>query len=462
MALGGNIMEPDQQVGLPNVGHIAHMGVITAKPQTTIESAIKLMLKHGSRNIIFEKKTIHYIFTTDDLFNHVEKSDDFSTALDTLPLQELRKINESENVIDVLMFFDNDYNRYIGVYNQQNDLIGILSYSDVLSAVDPGTFIAKKTGGSLLCSQHCLSVTADRSTKDILYYLRDVENAVIVVEDSKPIGILTAEDMLRIFRNKWDINQAVEQYMHSPVDTLNQSKSICDILTYLQETNYKRAVIVDDANRLLGTLTQSDLAGFAFSHWSEAVRTHTQELSDEVSVFKNRTKALERDAYIDPLTLIGNRRSFNQQSERELQRVLRYNAKAFSLMIIDIDFFKKVNDTYGHLKGDDVLKSLVVMIKKLIRTTDVFCRWGGEEFILLLPETSLASAQILAERIRQCIAQDFTHGFSFTVSAGVGQYQQGESMEALIRRVDAALYCAKGSGRNRVELSQMDTQVVCN
>ena len=128
-----------------------------------------------------------------------------------------------------------------------------------------------------------------------------------------------------------------------------------------------------------------------------------------------------------------------------------------SIIIIDIDFFKKVNDTYGHSVGDDVLVKLSVKLRELSRKNDVICRYGGEEFIILLPKTDLEGAVSFAEKIREqtsliAISTDKDEHFTITLSLGVSQvdYEKDESIKVAIDKADKALYRAKNSGKNRV------------
>jgi diguanylate cyclase (GGDEF)-like protein len=114
---------------------------------------------------------------------------------------------------------------------------------------------------------------------------------------------------------------------------------------------------------------------------------------------------MKYDAYTDTLTNIGNRRKFNDAFNIELLRVKRNLISSFSLILIDIDHFKVINDHYGHGQGDEVLKVLAQLIQVLLRATDTVCRWGGEEFAVLLPGTPVEGAQLLAERIRARVSE---------------------------------------------------------
>ena len=161
---------------------------------------------------------------------------------------------------------------------------------------------------------------------------------------------------------------------------------------------------------------------------------------------------LERLRATDPLTGAWNRGQFDRAVALELDRSVRYK-QPLSLLLIDIDHFKKVNDTLGHKAGDVVLKELASIITAGIRIIDGLYRWGGEEFAVLVSSTSYHKAGILAEKLRKRIAQtDFTGAGPVTVSIGVAEHRCAESASEWFERVDAALYRAKLEGRNRVQV----------
>lgn len=160
---------------------------------------------------------------------------------------------------------------------------------------------------------------------------------------------------------------------------------------------------------------------------------------------------LEKMARTDSLTGLYNRYSFEELYEKEIERAKRY-LNALSVIMLDIDHFKRINDTYGHAVGDKVLKQLATTVQLVIRKSDIFARVGGEEFVILCPETDTEQAKLLANKIRQEIeAARFEEAGKLTSSFGVAQYVIGEDKENLLKRADDALYCAKKHGRNRVE-----------
>ncbi len=157
---------------------------------------------------------------------------------------------------------------------------------------------------------------------------------------------------------------------------------------------------------------------------------------------------------VDGLTQVHNRRYFDEAIERELSRCRRYG-RALSLLLIDVDHFKRINDTFGHLAGDAVLKEVASAIQKRIRKEDLLSRYGGEEFAVLTPEIDHKGAQAMGEKVRKVIEK---HEFSFdgevipvTISCGVATLgKKGDEAQALVQRADEKLYEAKESGRNKV------------
>ncbi len=164
-------------------------------------------------------------------------------------------------------------------------------------------------------------------------------------------------------------------------------------------------------------------------------------------------KNLEISSRTDPLTNLLNRRGMEIELASEQNRSER-NKKLFSLILCDIDFFKKINDNYGHDAGDFILTQVSRNIEKHSRKQDIICRWGGEEFLLMLPETELSGAAELAEKLRTVIKEDVqvfkSQKIYITLSFGVAQMHKGRDINDCIKSADIRLYAAKGGGRNRV------------
>lgn len=223
--------------------------------------------------------------------------------------------------------------------------------------------------------------------------------------------------------------------------------SIVSLLTFITGYLIHPYFFVTDRIPLFALIQTTSAYVFvsALAYFYELVR-HRQEIH------------LKTQANFDYLTNIYNRRGLSQQLDLELNKAERYDAR-LSFILIDIDNFKQVNDTYGHKAGDTLLQEMSHLTQDSIRKSDVVARWGGEEFAILLPEADITQAQHLAEKIRTIVS---THNFetvgSLTISIGVAQYTRNEDLDNLLHRADTALYRAKEKGKNRVELEHYNVQ----
>lgn len=181
-----------------------------------------------------------------------------------------------------------------------------------------------------------------------------------------------------------------------------------------------------------------------------------RKINERTEKIEHSKQLLQSVAYQDNLTGIFNRHYLYDKSKLLFNESEVLN-QPLSMLLIDIDHFKRVNDLHGHIVGDNILKHFVGNIQKALRANDLFARYGGEEFILLLPQTSFEQSLIVAEKLRACIEQDdyLLHDdiapINITISIGVSQYKTGDSLEKLIDKADTALYSAKKQGRNQIQ-----------
>lgn len=232
------------------------------------------------------------------------------------------------------------------------------------------------------------------------------------------------------------------------------------IATFLLYILYKRIVIRGFGDRLtLISRAMTDMTGKENEKIVLPTKGHDEiaDMARTVEVLLNKAAKLKNLATIDELTQINNRRSFFEMATRERDRAVR--KKIFSsIMMMDLDHFKSINDRFGHSFGDKVLHKFAQTCKKLIRVNDIFARYGGEEFVLLMPETSLKESLIVAERIRKAIEEsrlitDDNRVVQLSVSLGLTEADLSSvTLEQAINRADDALYKAKEQGRNRVTI----------
>ena len=186
--------------------------------------------------------------------------------------------------------------------------------------------------------------------------------------------------------------------------------------------------------------------------WNVGEKTFYSGIVRDITKRKRLESELQTRADTDTLTQVFNRIKYDEIVKREIERARRYN-HPLSLIMFDIDHFKIVNDTYGHAVGDYVLQALTQIVKLNLRETDYLVRWGGEEFVIIAPDTDIERAEILAERVRKSAEEyKFERAGTVTVSFGVTQFTKNDTEDTLIRRTDDALYSAKRMGRNRVEV----------
>lgn len=194
-----------------------------------------------------------------------------------------------------------------------------------------------------------------------------------------------------------------------------------------------------------------------FNDMVARLRQGREELASINETLREKNVELHEISITDSLTGLYNRKHLMETLDKEVSRSQRHS-RSFSLLVIDIDHFKKYNDTYGHLAGDEVLSKLASVFKESIRSSDYAARYGGEEFIIMLPEIGPGQGVEAAERIRHKVAEEIFSGdgesIKVTISVGVACYpKNGEDAESVIRNADAALYEAKELGRNRVILA---------
>ncbi len=185
----------------------------------------------------------------------------------------------------------------------------------------------------------------------------------------------------------------------------------------------------------------------ALSRFNDSLQSQIEAATRQLSEDK---RELEDLTVTDTLTGIGNRRAFENSLIKFVARAERYD-EFFSMLIFDIDDFKRVNDVYGHDVGDDVLHEVANRVERTIRASDLLCRWGGEEFTILMPKTAEQGALDIAERCRLAIMEaPFGEAGQVTISVGLTSYEAGDNERNLFKRADDALYQAKSQGKNRV------------
>ena len=306
-----------------------------------------------------------------------------------------------------------------------------------------------KAKQSLLKILVCDDDPADR--KLVRAYLRQItDREIVVLEAEQRREIQDALDKGRVSLVLMDIQMPEKSGMEWLAEIVEKQTAPVVMLTGAGGEEIAVQSLQEGA---VGYLAKSGLSKENLVKTIDTVLAKWRQIQQA----KADQEKLERLANLDSLTGLYNRRVILQRLNERIKYTRRYGDE-LSLIMLDIDHFKKVNDQYGHLIGDGVLEGIAVLVQRNIRDTDVVGRYGGEEFIIILLKTGLSSALGVAERIRKAIeAAEMKDSegnvFSVTVSEGVSSYKPAEDERSLISRADDALYRAKENGRNRVEAS---------
>jgi diguanylate cyclase (GGDEF)-like protein/PAS domain S-box-containing protein len=243
----------------------------------------------------------------------------------------------------------------------------------------------------------------------------------------------------KVFKKLWDTIEAKKTFTGVIKNRDKQGN------TYTTEIKVFPIVVDDEIIEYVSVRT--DITDFAIKKEKAVAIANENFKNEQVKLLE-----LSKKAYKDPLTGVGNRLKFNEMAKLELANVKAFDIP-LAIAVIDIDHFKKFNDTYGHLIGDEVLIMVANHINEHIRDTDIFARWGGEEFVILFKGTVVSRAKKVADKLRESIST-LKHDVagSITASFGLTQYYEDDTLESLFHRCDEALYKAKENGRNRVEV----------
>ncbi len=293
-------------------------------------------------------------------------------------------------------------------------------------------------------------------------------SCLVVTEKKVPLGIITERDLVKVlaeYPNEGPLLLNAAELMTSPVTTMHKNSTLLDAIAITRVRKIRHLPVVNITGRIAGLITQSDLIQ-AYLHILEAqhevIQRSVAERTRELNDANEHLMALSLE---DPLLLIGNRRAMEVDLKHVHYAALR-NKTPYSVLLIDIDHFKQYNDHYGHAKGDDILKKVINHIQQSLRKSDRVFRYGGEEFLLLFPDTMLKDAQQLSNKLIKNVHDlKIPHLKSpfkrLTISGGVCYFNPenntNKPWQEVIKSADLGLYKAKKGGRNRVAISKKQT-----
>ena len=443
-------------MNFPKIKEIATKKVIAIKSKSNIHSALEKMMQNNHRNIVVIDNDSLYLLTINDIIRFKLEGQDFNKKLNECFLVKAATIKEDANVLDALEIIQEKNSEYICVVDENNKLSGILSNSDILSSIDPNTLIENyKLNDLINITQNAKRARAEQPLSIIYKDLfESSSDCVIVIDDNDiPQGILTTKDILRIVNTDIDPSLPIKNFMISPVEVIDEETTIKEAIVFMQKKKFKRVVVVDKkSKKLKGVIKQKELISLSFSNWLNLIKNYQSELQELNKILEEKAQKYKTIAAVDALTGLYNRQKLDELFELELYS-MKKKGNPLSIAIVDIDFFKKINDTYGHSTGDMVLVGLSNFLLQHLRSTDIVARWGGEEFVLVLNSVDIDNAFKLTDKIRDKLSKKtFDKVGHITISIGITDVTPKDTFFTAFNRADKALYKSKKDGRNRVSM----------
>lgn len=443
---------------LPTIYDISVKNIATIDIKNTLNDAIKKMSKLNLRTIVVVNNKKYHILTTSTLIDLKLQGVNLNQALEELNLPLVKSIEKDMNILTVLNQI-NSTSEYMVILDDKDNLIGIVSYTDIINNVDPKILMQKQTIGALILNYKATFIYENSSAIQAIKLIREnhIDSLIIKDSDEEHIGIFTTKNFVDILYKNENLEVPISKYMSTPLVTLSEDATISEALDFIKEKHFKRIVIIDKDEKVLGIISQKELLRVVYNKWIDIIKKEGTKISKANEELLKTKSKLEEIASLDFLTQIYNRQKFESFLEYEIKKQTRYKDGVFSLFIIDLDLFKDINDNYGHLKGDHILQEIAKILKLCSRDTDIVARWGGEEFVILLPHTDLNDAILVAEKLRSTIENhDFGSFINITCSIGISHSHNHDTKDTIFKRADKALYKAKELGRNRVEIETLD------
>ena len=436
----------------PTISEITTTSVIQVPVSASVETALDLMLESNHRSIIVKDETCYRVFNAANILDMIEKGLELSIPLEELTLPHVPTINKNMNVLDTLDYLNESVEQCC-VVDENNTFFGIITHTDIISNIDPDTLMENyRLRDFLKLGKRMKWTTKDIIITDLISDMTKYSfDNFIILEEMQPVGIFTTKDIMKLLQSGKDTNVPISHYMSTPVDVIHQDTSIKEALEFIREKHYKRIITVDDNNHLVGTISQKELITLAYSNWAKLMKEYQSELNEINYLLQNQNDKYSSLAFSDPLTGLYNRYKFTELFHTSFM-IMQQRQNSLSAILIDIDHFKNINDSYGHNTGDSILVKIATFLLDNLRETDIICRWGGEEFLVLLPATNIEKAQVLAEKLRTKLEQTaFEEIDTLTASFGISEVANTDTLENVIHRADHALYLAKHNGRNCVK-----------
>jgi diguanylate cyclase (GGDEF)-like protein len=377
----------------------------------------------------------------------IKNGTDKPAAQKSSPFLKLFKRQETQAHADPISHFREAYLEIVEELRLNLDQAALIDLSVIKTRLNEASslddFVSIRHEILALLRDYVLRISVERRQAatfilEVEEHLSEVEGqmlrSIAATQESREAGARftdTIEKEMDSFRETVDVTRSLDELKTKIIDRISAIKKVIE--------NSR----VEDRSRNIKA--DKEMA---------VLRQNLHRMKKEIDSAKKRSETLEAEVLTDPLTQSFNRRAYDQRIAEELKRFRRYQT-IFSIILLDVDHFKKINDHYGHAVGDLCLKEMINRIRPLLRETDFLARYGGEEFVVILPETKIDGTWNAAEKIRSLIEKtEFLHkgeNVAVTISLGATQVRDQDKTHAdIFERVDKAMYQAKQSGRNKV------------
>ena len=391
---------------------------------------------HGDAIVIRDPEGVLGILTERDVVRYIAGRQDDCAAWEiaSRPLQTVRPEDSLFNARNLMI--ERGF-RHLGVVDAGQNLVGLIGFNDILSSIEHGY------------------------VEELELALAERDSALRASEERYRALVERSPDAIAVHRNGelLFVNPAGVELLGASAPDELIGASLADFIADDEPDRRLRLVCTDTGHKSVETrlrprgrdemeaeLSASPITYGEQEAWQVVLRDITER--------KHLEEELRRLATTDQLTGIHNRPHFESALNNAISEAGRYG-RGFALLMFDIDHFKRINDALGHDEGDRILQHVVACLARRLRESDMFCRWGGEEFVILAPEIDDEGAERLAQKLlatlRESVETEATG--PVTASFGVAVYRDGEARGQLFKRLDEALYAAKRNGRDRVELA---------
>jgi diguanylate cyclase (GGDEF)-like protein len=438
----------------PKIHSIATKDVVAVKDSALLKDTIEILKDSHHRSIVVECENEYHLFSASDLLKITLTNHTLDIALKDIPLQPIPQLYKEVSVIEAMKLVYAGVN-YICVVNEDRSLYGLVTSTDIISSIDPETLMENFRIKDYLKKAIDMNfIDKNQSIYNAMEIMNESDaDCVIVTDDGKAKGIVTIKDTINFVAKDIDLMLPIDSYCSFPLQTIPENFTIKDAINFINERHFKRVIATNENGDIIGIINQQELISYSYSHWASMMKNYHDELLKLNKMLQDKTDKLQTMATTDMLTKLYNRHMFTELFDKLLQKKKREPNDHLTLALLDIDNFKMVNDTYGHSIGDIVLVNIATLLTNTLRSSDVVARWGGEEIIILLTNTSQDLGYDAMEKLRVAIAS-LDQGIAGIVTASIGltEITAKDTLQSATIRADEALYRSKQEGKNRVTL----------